>query len=395
MPHVTASTWEEIMVLRSRLAEQTSVRSCELEHSEWHVDSGVLRNKRSDFFQIVGFADDSGNEQLLIRQRETALVGLLVHGGPGNRSFLLNARCEPGLHGFCQLSTTIQSTPSNYERRHGGEPTPFIEWFTQEVAGTQVLHDSIEYDWGRYYDAKRKRFAIIEVPERVSVVSPLLWVGERELLRTLAHPFLMTTDLRVAIALMLAHDRDTEPGLPLGHDEPTAATASLREIPLEAMTNWRIEPRGIVEVAESRGIGVEYVTTTSASREVTQWSQPLVRIQRPDTVTLGVRGVAADREFAVERRTEIGLHGVALYFPAALADTVSSVVCRVRTSAEGGRFLHHEVVLQVADATGLSLTQAEHITWLGVRALSALLLVPEATSVELRTVATLALREVA
>ena len=379
------------MVLRSRLAEQTSIASCELENSGWHLQGGVLRHINAEFFQIVGFADDVGNEQLLIRQRETAIVGLLVHGRPGDRSFLLNARCEPGLHGLCQFSTTIQSTPSNYERRHGGDPTPFIEWFTGQVPGAQILHDSLEYDWGKYYDAKRKRFAIIEVPERLPAESPQVWVDEPVLLRMIEHSFLVTGDLRATVALILAHDRGVEPCLPAGHNDEAAAPPSLREVPLEAMTNWKIVPEGIVEVSGTEGIGVEYVTTTSGSREVTRWSQPLVRVQHPDIVTLWVRGVAPDREFAVERRTQTGLNGASLYFPAALEKTPTALLRRVTSSGEGGRFLRHEVVLQIADAARLVVTPSSNIMWLNVDALSALLLIPQATSLELRIVATLVL----
>jgi len=187
----------------------------------------------------------------------------------------------------------------------------------------------------------------------------------------------------------MARERGVEPALPASRGESAAAPTLLQQVPLEALTNWRIEPRGIVEVQPSQGVSVEYVSTTSSSREVPQWSQPLMRIDGPDTITLWMRGDGADREFAVERRTESGLRGRLLYFPAILEDTPTAVVRSVKTSAEGGRFLQHEVIFQLADATGLSSTPHQPVVWVNVLALSALLLEPEETSLELRAVATL------
>lgn len=341
--------WDELASLRTALAAQTTVESCVLPSDEWRIDGGVMRHVDGGFFEIVGFVGEEGRERVLLRQRETALVGLIVRGAAGMRSFLLNARCEPGLHGVCQFSTTIQSTPSNYERRHRGAATPFIDVFLRPDSAARLLHDSLEYDWGQYYDGKRKRFLILEVDELLTAASPRIWVPEVLLRRMLFEDFWMTGDLRVAVALLDARDRGSggRP-VPVLAASPFLPGALLRQAPLDELASWIVDDHGIREREPHQGVSVEYVHTRSASREVVVWSQPLLRVRDEEWVRLWSRLVGGKRRFAVERRTQLGLAGRLLYFPAAFHDPGALVYRTVHTSAEGGRFLRHEVVLELA-----------------------------------------------
>jgi oxidase EvaA len=378
------AAWARLGALRETLADQTSVERCTTPDT-WRIDEGVLRHVDAGYFEIAGFADDDGAERLLIRQRETALAGLVVHGTPGERSFLLNARCEPGLHGICQFSTTIQSTPSNYERRHGGAATPFIGLFLEPDSPARYVHDSLEYDWGAYYDAKRKRFAIVEVDERLETASPCVWVDEPNLRRMIGEDFLVTGDLRASIALLDAHDMVADGAPAIAVDAQPTGRSALTQVPLEKLTSWVIDEWGLHERTVDQGVAVYYVRTRSTSREVGDWSQPLVRVSHDDRVRLPVRRRNGEPEFAVELRTELGLAGAELYHPAEPGEF--AVPTRViRTSAEGGRFLRHEVVLELAEVHAEALPGA---TWLNRSELARLLLQPGRTAIQLRLAATL------
>lgn len=378
------AAWARLGALREALAGQTVVERCTTPDT-WRIDEGVLRHVDAGFFEIVGFIEDDVGERILIRQRETALAGLVLHGKAGERSFLLNARCEPGLHGICQFSTTVQSTPSNYERRHGGAATPFIGLFLDPGSPARSLHDSLEYDWGTYYDAKRKRFAIVEVDEQLETASPCVWVDESNLRRMIAEDFLVTGDLRASIALLDAHDivADGTPSIAL--DERASGRSTLAGVPLEELTRWVIDEWGLRERTVDQGVAVDYVHTRSTSREVGDWSQPLVRVSHDDRVRLPVRHRNGEAEFAVERRTELGLAGEELYYPAESAESAVPTLV-IRTSAEGGRFLRHEVVLELAEVPAGALPEA---TWLSRPELARLLLQPGRTAIQLRLAATL------
>ena len=376
-------TLVDLESMRSALAAETLVEKVALPATTWTLDSGVLHNTRAPFFQVAGYVDTDEAEHLLLVQEETALVGLLTTTVDGVRHFLLNARAEPGLHRLCQFSTTIQSTPSNYLRKHGGAATPHIELFIDPASPATVLHDSMQFDWGQYYAAKRKRFLILETSELIAVSEPLVWVAEPTLRELLVMDFSVTSDLRSAFTILCA-ERGDRPE-PIAADDLPVSTP--RQVPLNELTNWAIDDYGIRERTPNQRISVEYVRTSSPSREVRVWGQPLVRVDQPDRVRLWTRTSALGREIAVVRRSQIGLAGLPLYFPAPLEG--DGVVARhVMTSAEGGRFLRHQVDLELAIAPPHA-ALTEGAEWISQDALSRLIAADLATSLELRLAASL------
>lgn len=319
---------------------------------DWRLRDGALVNLRSDFFRVIG-AQVAGREELLIRQQETALVGLLVAQHPEGRRLLLSARAEPGLHGGCQLSATIQSTPSNYERRHGGAPTPRLDDVLRPARGSRVLHDSIQYDWGQYYDDKTKRFRIVETDAVEPVPPAMLWVPESTVRALAADDFSLTCDLRAALALLpddtapSAADAASASALPAPPDVEgmLAGPQHLRDLPLESLSDWTIGRGGIV--TERRDRDILWARTRSATREVVEWVQPLMRVHAPLQVELAYQ-VRDDGgwEVAVREETRVGLRGHPLWFPAPSAEA-GEVTSEVRASAEGGRFWRHEVDIRL------------------------------------------------
>lgn len=386
--------WHDLVRLRTSLAEATRVEPCARPADQWHLADGVLRHAVTDFFEVAGFAHADGGHRVLLRQRETALVGLLVCTTPAGRFFLLNARCEPGLHGRCQFSTTIQSTPSNYERRHGGAATPFLGVVLGDEHRARTLHDSLEYDWGQYYDGKRKRFLVREVDDLLEADAPCVWVPEVLVRRMLASDFMVTADLRSALALVFAHDALAHDALaPAGarvdhHRQEAGAAAPLEQVALESMPDWVVDDVGVREREPAQGVEVRYVRTSSDSREVRAWSQPLLHVAEPLEVTLPVRFDDGVRRIGVHRAAQFGVPGRALSFPAPIAREHLALDRPVRTSAEGGRFFEHEVVLRLGRVLD-GAADGHEVDWLPEREFAELLLSPERTSVELRLAATL------
>lgn len=369
--------------IRARLASETQIELGQRASQEWRVEGGVLRNTVAPFFEIGGFLTPDGAEILLILQPETAIAGLLTARVDGVRHLLLNARCEPGLHGTAQFSTTIQSTPSNYLRRHGGGSTPFIDLFLGTGGRARVLHDSMQYDWGQYYDKKRKRFLLLEVDELLTAELPLVWVPEPVLHALMRQSFSVTSDLRSAMALLWAAGAaaDGHPAAPA--DEPDEA---VRQVGLHELHGWHVDEYGIRQTDGAQGVAVEFVRTSSPSREVGHWTQPLLRVAEPERVQLWTRHVEHGRQVALSRHGQVGLGGAQLYFPA--EHSGEGVVLRsVSTSAEGGRFLRHRVDLAImALPAGQSIDGA---TWIDEASLAPLLRTSETSAVELRLAASL------
>ena len=391
---MTTSEPARLRRLRHRLGAAQRVAEVTLPPAGWIFDDGgVLRHERADFFHVMGAEWADGTRSVLLGQPEQALVGLVVARRDGVRHALLTARCEPGLHNGCQYSSTVQSTPSNYRRLHGGAATSHLDLVIDPPAGARMLHDSSQYDWGQYYLGKTKRFVIVEIDELVDTAEPHVWVDEHELAALMVSDFAITSDLRGALAMLLAQDR----GLEVAHDDAEkldanrarTATERLRCCDLRDVAGWdaavgsSAAPR---HPGAPTPISVRGVHVVSESREVAQWRQPLLAVAEPLVTRLPVRGVGADRRFAIERRTASGLLGVELWYP---VDTAASASFAIRTSAEGGRFLRHEVVVALAVETGAPI--APRATWVSLRELLALCARPEATAVELRLALSLAL----
>lgn len=386
-----------LAALRSRLGAEQRVTEVSAPPEGWLLDDeGVLRHERTDFFHVTAAEWADGSHSVLMVQPEQALVGLVVARRDGVRHALLTARCEPGLHEGCQLSSTVQSTPSNYLRRHGGAATPHLELVLDPPPGARVLHDSSQYDWGQYYLGKTKRFVIVEVDGLVDTREPCTWVDEDELVALVRSDFAITSDLRCALALLLAHDR----GLDAAHRAADTLDTLRHRTPTEPFRRrdlrdlgvWGTAGRGAAVPVGARrrpgdaaSVTVRAVEVVSRSREVEHWHQPLLAVAEPLTASLPVRGVGADRRFAIERRSARGLRGVTLWYP---AGTAEGSTYEVRTSAEGGRFLRHEVV--VALGRDDPATVAVDAAWVGLAELLALCARPEATSVELRLALSLA-----
>ena len=362
--------------LRERLGADQFVTRIDGPAGQWgHVD-GAIVNRTTNFFSIVG-RRVPGGDQFFIRQEEQALVGLVIAGPPNQRSLLLTARAEPGLHGACQFSTTVQSTPSNYERRHGGAATPMLETILEPGRDATVLHDSVQYDWGQYYHLKTKRFVVVEVPRTVPVPEPLMWVDAASADKIRTEDFLTTTDLRVALALLAASDAQRANGDAVGAslELPPAEAVAGADIPLEDGDAWNVTPGGIVRHDGAREL--LWVHTRSASREVREWIQPLVGVRDPLATTLPVRHGAAGLEVAISAGSQEGLDGRTLWFPAKF--TGGELLRRGHYSAEGGRFWQHEVIAEVV--MGADVGDAR---WVPLGTVERLALTSLATSVELR-----------
>lgn len=342
-------------------------------------EHGVLRHERVSFFDVVGIRPPGAEARVIMRQPEQALVGLLVTRIDGVLHALLTARCEPGLHGGCQLSATVQSTPTNYLRRHGGAATPHIDLLLTPGDGRAVLHDSVQFDWAQHYWGKTKRILAVELPAPIEPEGETIWVAEPVLRELLTQDFAITADLRtvlaavlpppagasaVAVAAVIDQERVRDLSV------PTAAPCRLDEVP-----GWSTDAP----------VSVRAVQVSSPSREVTDWQQPLLEIRDHQHVRLPVRGEVDEPEalrFGVQRRTAVGLDGRQLWFPADHVADPRHSLARVRTSAEGGRFWLHEVTLELCSA--LPEVDDTSVRWLSLAELDALCHTDEATALELR-----------
>lgn len=339
--------------------------------SSWSILNQKLTNSQSDYFNVGLYKGDSTPAVYLIEQRQTALVFLLIASIRGRQAILLNFRFEPGLINGVNLTATIQSTPNNFLRSHGGKPTPFIEFATQPARFGRVIHDSQQYDWGEHYLSKKKQFLIVEVNAIPETPDGFCWVALEHVPDLLLSDQLITSDLRTILVLMLS--RGTEPTSRVFNHavEPSSQeTPKLCSIPFDLGT------------VDSRQTKLAFFESKSSTREVSLWIQPLLIPAAPMKIQLHFIQTPYGRRFAVVRSTQVGLLGSQIWFPASLEG--GKVFRRVSTCAEGGRFWNHEIIIELLLSDDSKISNTKSITWMPREDLICVALNSLESSLELR-----------
>jgi dTDP-4-dehydro-6-deoxy-alpha-D-glucopyranose 2,3-dehydratase len=338
---------------------------------EWILDHGILRNSKADYFSIGLYAQEHGEPFLLMTQKDPALVLLLVSKIDDQDVILLSLRTEPGLIGLTNLTTTIQSTPSNYLRRHGGKTTPFIQIAMDPGAQGSILYEGAQYDWGDYYLGKTKRFLIVELGSHAEAPPGFCWVSVEAAQALLLENHLVTNDLRVSIPFLATRSVQNPA---VSEALPFAGSPKLRPM-LEFSPG----------VGDCRGTNVSFFRTETATREVRSWVQPLLVPRDEMKISLAFARGVSGRVFAIEKRTQPGLSGQQLWFP--IAGMSGKAYRSVTTSAEGGRFWKYPIHIELIEAEGprdAVGNDGGHQCWVSEERLSLLIAQPLQTSLELR-----------
>lgn len=339
---------------------------------DWIFDNGILRNSKADYFSVGFYAQEEGDSLLLMEQKDTALVMLLVCNIDGQDAVLLSLRSEPGLIGLTNYSTTIQSTPSNYLRKHGGKSTPFIQVAMDPGSQGKVLYEGTHHDWGDYYLNKTKRFLIVELESPVEAPKDFCWVTLETANALLRENHLVTNDLRVAIPLLTArgvhNSVETEGALSLADSRQLLRTLEFSP--------------GVVDC---RGTGVSFFKIETETREVISWVQPLLVPKSDLRISLAFAKSSSGRMYAIEKRTQPGLLGHQLWFPANKGN--GNIARTVKTSAEGGRFWRYQIeveLIEVENPCDATVNAGGSECWVSEQSLSLLVTKSLQTSLELR-----------
>lgn len=386
--------------------------------TSWHLLNGALSHRSGGFFSVAGvqFEGEQARQAIFLFQPQSALTGLLTCVIGGQRYFLLQARAEPGNIGQVQYGPTVQSTPANYLRAHGGKASPYVEFFTTYQSGIQVVHDSMQLDYGERYLFKSKRLIIAQCEPNIPVEAGFIWVPAYLMNELVAQSNFSTFDLR-SLLVMCDWDGAQEAALrpanpmvrsslqlPIRPEKLAQVFASLpgnicryHFCDLSRMDNWSISERGIAEREVQQGFDIAYYHVEVRGREVASWSQPLVTSKTEGYASLLCRLADDSLEVLVRVAAESGLQtGKALLpsylrYPGASSDELpplTKVLLQTTESDEGGRFFcdtsRYELILHSGS------TEPDGV-WLRVSELKFLLANSNICSIQLRCLASMLL----
>ena len=389
---------------------------------DWRVRNGALQHRSGGFFSVSGFRDRrDGRVHMLLYQPQGAVNGWATRWVDGRRQYLVQARAEPGNVEEVQYGPTLQSTPANYMRLHGGAASPFSEWFLTYNPSVSVLFETQQLDLGERYALKTKRVGMIETRWDGDLPRGFHWVDPYVLGTACGLNFVLNTDCKAGIGVLpWSADPDAGELCPRSDIVRRSLRADIRAerlgvalagaavtprvldpVPLEAMDNWRVDDDGLSEVVPDQNFAVRFYRCEADAREVRSWIQPLIVCSDPGLAVLACRIRDGILEARVRIAKETGLAtGTAfgpsyLRYPGEAAETppwlepaLATPWLDTRESDEGGRFLDHwshYVLAMLPD----DCEPPEPGVWLNIAEMKQLMMVSNICTIQLRVMMSL------
>jgi len=306
---------------RANRTAVTRIPFAELDGWQFAPDTGNLYHRTRRFFTVEGLsvrmdhARVSGWSQPIIHQPEIAILGILAKQIDGVLRFLMQAKIEPGNVNTVQLSPTVQATPSNYTRVHGGAAPRYLEYFTAPDRGRRHV-DVLQSEQGGWFFRKRNRNMIVEVDDEIEVHRDFRWFTLGELWHLLAVDNVVNADARTVLSCVpppgigpvtvgVAGSDALADALHWITDLRSRYRLDARLVPLAGIDGWSRSPMEIAHVA-GRYFRVMAVGVEASSREVTRWSQPLIEPCGTGLIGFLLRRVDGGLHALVHARVEAG-----------------------------------------------------------------------------------------
>ena len=324
----------------------------------FHQETGNLMHDSGRFFSIEGIRVHSNYgpipvwEQPIINQPEIGILGILTKKFDGILYFLMQAKMEPGNIDQVQLAPTLQATRSNYTRVHQGQTTPYLNYF-QGQAEIEVLVDSLQSEQGARFLRKRNRNMIIETTDEVPCLEDYCWLTLGQIQALLQVDNIVNMDARTVLACIpltapeldgvqapdllnqiqklgvvdvnllqdqfdpfkiavingaLEHQRalhDIDHIISWFTEQKVTYELDVEQIPLNSVDRW-YQTESEIRHEEDNYFSVIAVAVEAENREVTHWTQPLVKPCEEGLVAYIVKQINGVLHFLVQAKVEPG-----------------------------------------------------------------------------------------
>ena len=398
----------------------------ELEKWSFDPSSGNLSHESGKFFTIEGIWVNTNVgpvrewSQPIINQPEIGILGILTKKFNGVLYFLVQLKMDPGNINLIQLAPTVQATQSNYTRVHQGSATPYLEYFLDK-SSSKILVDTLQSEQGARFLRKRNRNIIIETLEPVTVLDDYCWLTLGQIQKLIQNDNIVNMDARSVLSCipfagtevqgvtasdlihvikkldtvdmglirfglddfrkdLLTSVLDTQNCL---HDTDQIISwftelkihyeLNVERIPLKFVKNWYKTDYHISH-EEDKYFSVVAVRVQADNREITSWTQPLIKPREVGIVAYIMKKINGVLHFLVQAKIEPGNFDVIEMAPTVQCITGSYLEdkpeerplfleyvlnmpsAQIRSSTlqseEGGRFFQEEnrnILIEVGD----------------------------------------------
>jgi oxidase EvaA len=363
----------------------------------WSFDpsTGNLGHDSGRFYTVEGYDVTIGRgverawRQPILNQPEHAILGLLTKAFDGVLHVLMQAKMEPGNCNLVQLSPTVQATWSNYTKVHKGGDVRYLEYFLGPRRG-RVLADSLQSEQGTWFDRKTNRNIVVEVDGDVPEHPDFCWLTLGQIGTLLRQDNAINMDARSALSIVpftagsdAALHADTDV-LSWFTGMRTFYDLRAERIPLAEVPHWKRGPDSI-DHEDGRHFSIVAVEVEADTREITAWTQPLLRPCSEGVACFLTRTFDGVPHYLARARVEAGFvdtvelgptvlcqpedyaHLPAADRPPYLDLVLSADPARIRFDArqseEGGRFLDAVLRYQVIEIDDLPYDPPDDYCW--------------------------------
>lgn len=336
----------------------------------WDYKDGRLCHETGRFFSIDGirvrtnWGSKPKWEQPIINQPEIGYLGFIVKKINGVLHFLVQAKIEPGNVNYVQLSPTLQATKSNYTQVHKGKSPHYLDYF-KNAKPEQILVDQLQSEQGARFLRKRNRNIIIHIEEDIPLRENFTWLTLAQIKDLMVFDNLVNMDTRTVIAGISYFAENQKEKFYFSESISGAEKNSLYSkflksalqdgdslhtfdnitafltkhksnydlfvelIDLKTIENWVFTDESIRH-EDNKFFEVIPVEVEIASREVFNWSQPLVRPLQEGLCAFVCKEINGLMHFAVQAKLECGNHDIIEFSP-----TVQCLTGNYKDTAKG------------------------------------------------------------
>jgi oxidase EvaA len=322
---------------------------------QWYFadDPYRLVHRSGKFFTVEGIRVRTNYgpvpewDQPAISQPEIGILGIITKVFDGMRYFLMQAKMEPGNVNTLQLSPTVQATKSNYTQVHEGKLPLYLDYFVDR-GKSRILVDQLQAEQGARFLRKRNRNMIVEVAGDVPAHDEFCWLTLGQIKQLLTIGNLVNMDARTVLSCIpfanvdwqhyyAAYPQDQADHFdvfdyrltgfaqdlflsmlgrkPVRHtlDEiiswftelKTRYELEVTRIPLDEIRRW-IHTDYEIRHETGRYFSVIAVSVEAGNREVSRWTQPLLKHTNYGVVGFVTQKLGGTLHFLVRASLEPG-----------------------------------------------------------------------------------------
>lgn len=404
----------------------------------WNYSPLKVSHETGRFFSIEGLrVKGLVNENLIewdqpiINQPEHGYLGIIVREFNCVLHFLLQAKIEPGNVNKVQLSPTIQATKSNFGRVHKGKSPDYLEEFINPNPHS-ILVDQLQTEQGSRFLRKRNRNVIIYSESVELLDGRFKWLTMWQIQQMMREDNLVNMDTRTVLSCLpfqftqnhMSHLRSTDVKNLIAEDSLFSNTSvnsnefilnwltkkklecdiSVESIPLMELKEWNVN-MDVISQENNKFFRVIGVNVSIENREVTSWSQPMIKPCKKGLIGMGYCWIDSVPHFLVRAKFEIGSFDKIEFAPSIQTSfsnlgsddnwvlelfSTGKKVFSVYQSEEGGRFYHEENLNELYEIPFVELDKYDsNFQWMTYRQIHQLMSFSGLVNIQLRTILSL------